>query len=95
MTRGRPPGCPVSRPRTPEPASSIAAQPQEGLTLSCMVSDGAPGLAQVSAEALVAAAELIAEQGSRERHAYERGRIRGFGDGWKCGLAAGRERDAA
>ena len=43
---------------------------------------GADNRVVVDAGVLLAAADLIAAQGQRERLAFERGTLRGFGQGW-------------
>ena len=55
----------------------------------------ADNCAFVDADVLVAAADLIASQGDRERRAFELGTLHGFGQGWEQGLEAGLERGAA
>jgi len=67
------------------PARHItAAAPAERHTTVCIV-----------AHDLAVAVDLIADQGERERQAYDRGRFHGFADGWTQGLTAGLERGAA
>ena len=79
---------PKSMPRTRATAAKEAAAVPtiHGTAVSRVV---------VDAGVLVAAADLIADQGDRERQAFDLGTLHGFGLGWAQGLAAGLERGAA
>jgi hypothetical protein len=52
-------------------------------------------MVNVSADVLAVAVDLIGSQAEREGRAFDRGRLIGFTDDWRCGLAAGLERGAA
>jgi hypothetical protein len=74
------------RPPGPQPDDRLADQitadaPAERRTTVCIVAD-----------IVLEAADLIAGRGELDQRAYERGRLDGFADGWRCGLKAAARR---
>jgi hypothetical protein len=78
-----------SGPREGRPNAEVPAR----TNVRAIVNDGGDVTVEVST--LRAAADLIAGRGELDQRAYERGRLDGFADGWRCGLKAGAERGRA